>query len=134
MSKPCARRRGSSFGHPARSRTRERAARICRWHCDLTLRLHPYAHAPLLATHDACAEKTDLLRQAKAEADREVAQYRASLESEYQRMLAQGSTDAGTTLERLNSETESTIRGMKSKVDEKKGQVSKLLIDYIKKV
>ena len=53
-------------------------------------------------------EKTDLLKQAKAEADREVHQYCASFE-QYQQMLTQGSTDTGVALQKLDAETKDAI-------------------------
>jgi V-type H+-transporting ATPase subunit G len=83
---------------------------------------------------EARKEKTDLLKQAKVEADREVHQYRASLEEEYQHMLTQGSTDTGAALQKLNSDTERTIQEMKGQVQQKSGQVASILVDHVKRV
>ncbi len=83
---------------------------------------------------EARQEKTALLRQAKSEADREVQQYRQSLEDGYQRMLAQGSTDTGAALLRLNQETERAIQGMRANVQQKSSQVANILVDHVKRV
>ena len=79
-------------------------------------------------------EKTELLRQAKAEADREVNQYKQTLEQEYQQMLAQGSTDTGAALQRLNAETAKSIENMKARVQQKSGQVAQILVNHVKQV
>ena len=75
-----------------------------------------------------------MLKQAKVEADREVHQYRASLEEEYQHMLTQGSTDTGAALQKLNADTERTIQEMKGRVQQKSGQVANILVDHVKRV
>ena len=75
-----------------------------------------------------------MLKQAKAEADKEVSQYRASLEDQYQQMLAQGSTDTGAALQRLNAETERAIHDMKAKVQQKSSQVANILVEHVKRV
>lgn len=75
-----------------------------------------------------------MLRQAKAEADREVNQYKQTLEQEYQQMLAQGSTDTGAALQRLNAETAKSIENMKARVQQKSGQVAQILVNHVKQV
>mmetsp|Transcript_13196 Transcript_13196/g.25092 ORF Transcript_13196/g.25092 Transcript_13196/m.25092 type:complete len:106 (-) Transcript_13196:545-862(-) len=83
---------------------------------------------------EARKQKTELLRQAKAEADREVNQYKQTLEQEYQQMLAQGSTDTGAALQRLNAETAKSIENMKARVQQKSGQVAQILVNHVKQV
>ena len=79
------------------------------------------------------AEKTDLLRQANAEADREVQAYRQQLESQYQAMLQQGGVDTQGALVRLNQETDRTIAEMRQKVQQKSQQVASILVNHVKK-
>merc|ERR1712060_981516 len=78
-------------------------------------------------------EKTDLLRQAKAEADREVQAYRQQLEGQYQEMLQQGGVDTQGALMRLNQETDKAISEMKQKVQQKSQQVASILVDHVKR-
>ena len=81
-------------------------------------------------SHSAFAcptEKTDLLRLAKTEAEREVTQYRASLEEQYQQVMNQGSADAGAALERLTSDTSKSISEMSSRIGQKKSEVRRRL-------
>merc|ERR1711977_261520 len=78
-------------------------------------------------------EKTDLLRQATAEADREVQAYRQQLESQYQAMLQQGGVDTQGALVRLNQETDRTIAEMRQKVQQKSQQVASILVNHVKK-
>ena len=78
-------------------------------------------------------EKTDLLRQATAEADREVLAYRQQLEQQYQAMLQQGGADTKGNLVRLEQETGRTIESMKQRVQQKSQQVANILVDHVKR-
>ncbi|KAK6932767.1 Vacuolar (H+)-ATPase G subunit, partial [Dillenia turbinata] len=57
--------------------------------------------------------KMTRLKQAKEEADREVAQYRSNLESEYQNMISETSGSSWSTVKRLDEETEKKINSLK---------------------
>eukprot|EP00262_Sarcandra_glabra_P018289 TRINITY_DN64_c0_g1_i3.p1 TRINITY_DN64_c0_g1~~TRINITY_DN64_c0_g1_i3.p1 ORF type:complete len:111 (-),score=28.22 TRINITY_DN64_c0_g1_i3:323-655(-) len=54
------------------------------------------------------------LKQAKEEAEKEIAQYRAQMEAEFQKKVAQSSGDTGSTLKRLEQETEAKIHRLKA--------------------
>ncbi|KAK9125978.1 hypothetical protein Scep_014824 [Stephania cephalantha] len=54
------------------------------------------------------------LKQAKEEAEKEVAQFRAQIEAEFQRKVAETSGDSGANVKRLEEETESKIHHLKS--------------------
>ncbi|KAF5197316.1 V-type proton atpase subunit g [Thalictrum thalictroides] len=58
--------------------------------------------------------KVARLKQAKEEAEREIAQYRAQVEAEFQKKLAESSGDSGANVKRLEKETELKINHLKS--------------------
>ncbi|MCL7024936.1 hypothetical protein MKW94_014228 [Papaver nudicaule] len=57
--------------------------------------------------------KNSRLKQAREEADREIAQYRASLEAEYQKSVSETSGNSGMNVKRLEEETVEKIKSLK---------------------
>ncbi|KAI3982856.1 hypothetical protein MKX01_010339 [Papaver californicum] len=57
--------------------------------------------------------KNSRLKQAREEADREIAQYRASLEAEYQQSVSETSGNSGMNVKRLEEETVEKIKSLK---------------------
>ncbi|KAK6917780.1 Vacuolar (H+)-ATPase G subunit [Dillenia turbinata] len=75
--------------------------------------------------------KMTRLRQAKEEADREVAQYRSNLESEYQNKISKASGSSGLTVKRLDEETEEKINSLKQKSSRVSKDVVAMLIKHV---
>ncbi|XP_073003296.1 V-type proton ATPase subunit G1-like [Typha latifolia] len=53
------------------------------------------------------------LKQAKEEAEKEIAEYRAQMEAEFQRKVAESSGDSGANVKRLEQETGAKIEQLK---------------------
>ncbi|KAJ4977996.1 hypothetical protein NE237_008776 [Protea cynaroides] len=53
------------------------------------------------------------LKQAKEEADKEIAEFRAQMEREFQKKVAESSGDSGANVQRLEQETEAKINHLK---------------------
>ncbi|KAL6753051.1 transmembrane ATPase [Haematococcus lacustris] len=83
---------------------------------------------------EARQAKSNRLKQARAEADREVAAYKAEREGAYQKKVAEGSSGAQVTLQRLNTETTVTVQRIQGDVKAKKQQVVDLLNGYVTSV
>ncbi|MEW5316704.1 MAG: hypothetical protein WDW38_008056 [Sanguina aurantia] len=79
---------------------------------------------------EARKAKADRLRQAKAEAEREIASYRAEREGAYQKKIAESSTGTQATLQRLNNETAIAIQRLQADVKSKKHLVVDMLLNY----
>ncbi|CAI9114872.1 OLC1v1015686C1 [Oldenlandia corymbosa var. corymbosa] len=75
--------------------------------------------------------KTARLRQAKLEAENEVAQYRAHLEDEYQKSLSEKSGSSDSTVKRLETETETKIGNLKAAASKSSPDVVAMLMKYI---
>ncbi|OVA18087.1 Vacuolar (H+)-ATPase G subunit [Macleaya cordata] len=54
------------------------------------------------------------LKQAKEEAEKEISEYRAQIEAEFQKKLAESSGDSGAKVKRLEQETEEKIHHLKA--------------------
>ncbi|CAK9193937.1 unnamed protein product [Sphagnum jensenii] len=80
---------------------------------------------------NARAAKTARLRQAKEEADREVAQYRAQRESEFRKKLAETSGDSGSNVKRLEAETNQKIQRLTAEANKIAPEVTALLMKYV---
>ncbi|KAI8473062.1 MAG: transmembrane ATPase [Monoraphidium minutum] len=92
----------------------------------------------LLAAESAAAQivsearkaKQERLRQAKAEAEREIAAYKAEREGIYQKKLQESTSGAAATSERLHKETELAIKQVQSDVAASKATVVDMLVKY----
>ncbi|XP_022876723.1 V-type proton ATPase subunit G-like isoform X1 [Olea europaea var. sylvestris] len=75
--------------------------------------------------------KTTRLRQAKEEAEMEVANYRSHLEAEYQKSISESSGSSDSTVKRLDKETEEKIQSLKGTASKVSPEIVKMLIKHI---
>ncbi|XP_020082014.1 V-type proton ATPase subunit G-like [Ananas comosus] len=71
------------------------------------------------------------LKQAKEEADKEIAEYRAHMEAEFQKKVAESSGDSGANVKRLEQETEAKIQHLKSQVESISCDVVQMLLRHV---
>lgn len=79
----------------------------------------------------ARAAKMARLKQAKEEAEQEVAAFRAQMEADFQRKLAESSGDSGANVKRLEQETDIKIDQLKTDVARISHDVVKMLIRQV---
>ncbi|KAM7499141.1 hypothetical protein LguiA_023555 [Lonicera macranthoides] len=71
------------------------------------------------------------LKQAKEEAEKEVAAFRAQMESEFQRKVAESSGDSGANVKRLEKETEAKIDHLKTEASRISHDVVQMLLKHV---
>uniref|UniRef100_A0A803MLT0 V-type proton ATPase subunit G n=2 Tax=Chenopodium quinoa TaxID=63459 RepID=A0A803MLT0_CHEQI len=71
------------------------------------------------------------LRQAKEEAEKEIAEFRAQMEAEYQRKLAESTGDSGANVKRLEKETDAKIEQLKAQSSSISPEVVQMLLKYV---
>ncbi|KAH9623019.1 hypothetical protein KSS87_007497 [Heliosperma pusillum] len=71
------------------------------------------------------------LRQAKEEAERDIADFRAQMEADFQRRLAESSGDSGANVKRLEQETDAKIEQLKSQASNISPQIVQMLLKYV---
>ncbi|KNA03615.1 hypothetical protein SOVF_207450 [Spinacia oleracea] len=71
------------------------------------------------------------LRQAKEEAERDIAEFRAQMEAEYQRKLAESSGDSGANVKRLEKETDAKIEQLKAQSSSISPEVVQMLLKFV---
>ncbi|CAK9323182.1 unnamed protein product [Citrullus colocynthis] len=71
------------------------------------------------------------LKQAKEEAEKEIAAYRAQVESEFQRKLAESSGDSGANVKRLEIETDEKINHLKEESARISHDVVNMLLKHV---
>ncbi|XP_052312024.1 V-type proton ATPase subunit G 1 isoform X1 [Populus trichocarpa] len=76
-------------------------------------------------------EKMARLKQAKEEADKEIAEFRAQMEAEFQRKLAESSGDSGANVKRLEQETEAKIGHLKKEAARISHDVVQMLLKHV---
>ncbi|KAF7804458.1 V-type proton ATPase subunit G [Senna tora] len=76
-------------------------------------------------------EKMARLKQAKEEAEKEIAEYRAQVEYEFQKKLAESSGDSGANVKRLEQETESKIHHLKTEASRISQDVVSMLLKHV---
>lgn len=74
------------------------------------------------------------LKQAKEEAEKEIAEYRAQLEYEFQKKVSQSSGDSGANVKRLEQETEEKIHHLKTEAERISGDVVSMLLKHVTSV
>ncbi|XP_028775155.1 V-type proton ATPase subunit G [Neltuma alba] len=79
-------------------------------------------------------EKMARLKQAKEEAEKEIAEYRAQVEYEFQRKLAESSGDSGANVKRLEQETEAKIQHLKTEASRISQDVVAMLLKHVTSV
>ncbi|KAL9270760.1 V-type proton ATPase subunit G-like protein [Drosera capensis] len=80
---------------------------------------------------DAKNMKMQRLRQAKEEAEEEIAQYRAHLEEKHQRKISESSGSSGSNVRRLEEETNIKIQSLKDSASRVSPQIVALLNKYV---
>ncbi|KAI5425911.1 V-type proton ATPase subunit G1, partial [Lathyrus oleraceus] len=92
----------------------------------------------LAAEHEAQAivnaaknEKYARLKQAKEEAEREIAEQRTLLENQFQQKLSASSGDSGANVKRLEQETDTKIHELKTEAARISGDVVSMLLKYV---
>ncbi|GAA0155102.1 hypothetical protein Leryth_010970 [Lithospermum erythrorhizon] len=71
------------------------------------------------------------LKQAKDEAAKEIAEFRAQMEAEFQRKLEETSGDSGANVKRLAQETDTKIQQLKAQAGDISQEVVKMLLKYV---
>ncbi|RWR83945.1 Vacuolar ATP synthase subunit G 2 family protein [Cinnamomum micranthum f. kanehirae] len=71
------------------------------------------------------------LKQAKEEADKEIAEFRAQMEAQFQKKLAESSGDSGANVKRLELETEAKIQHLKSEAARISHDVVQMLLKHV---
>uniref|UniRef100_A0A6M2F8Z3 V-type proton ATPase subunit G n=1 Tax=Populus davidiana TaxID=266767 RepID=A0A6M2F8Z3_9ROSI len=71
------------------------------------------------------------LRQAKEEAEKEIAEFRAHMEAEFQRKLTESSGDSGANVKRLEHETEAKIGHLKTEASRISNDVVQMLLKHV---
>ncbi|XP_074285346.1 V-type proton ATPase subunit G 1-like [Silene latifolia] len=71
------------------------------------------------------------LRQAKEEAEKEIAEFRAQVEADFQRRLAESSGDSGANVKRLEQETDAKIEQLKSQASNISPEIVQMLLKYV---
>nr|AIZ49546.1 V-ATPase subunit G1 [Eriobotrya japonica] len=79
----------------------------------------------------ARSSKMARLKQAKEEAEREIAEYRAQMEREFQRKLCRECGDSGANVKRLEQETEVKIHHLKAGAEKIQYDVVQMLLKHV---
>ncbi|ERN15976.1 hypothetical protein AMTRI_Chr07g74620 [Amborella trichopoda] len=79
----------------------------------------------------ARSAKMARLKQAKEEAEKEIAEFRAQMEAEFQRKVAESSGDTGSNVKRLEQETEAKIQHLKMEASSISHEVVHMLLKHV---
>uniref|UniRef100_A0A5B7C545 V-type proton ATPase subunit G n=1 Tax=Davidia involucrata TaxID=16924 RepID=A0A5B7C545_DAVIN len=71
------------------------------------------------------------LKQAKEEAEKDIAEFRAQMEIEFQRKVAESSGDSGANVKRLEQETEAKIHHLKTEAARISHDVVQMLLKHV---
>ncbi|KAK2658041.1 hypothetical protein Ddye_011093 [Dipteronia dyeriana] len=80
------------------------------------------------------SEKLIRLKQAKEEAEKDIAAYRAQMEREFQRKVAESSGDSGANVKRLEKETDERIHHLKAESEKISDGVVQMLLKHVTSV
>lgn len=80
------------------------------------------------------AAKADRLRQAKDEAEREIATYKAEREAEFRRKLEEDSTTSAGNLQKLTEETKKQVLEIQESIAKRKEDVLAVLMHDVETV
>ncbi|CAM6117568.1 unnamed protein product [Calypogeia fissa] len=80
---------------------------------------------------NARAAKTQRLRQAKDDAEREIAAYRSQRNSDFQKNQEVSSGSVDSTVKRLEEDTDKQIHALKAEAKKVSDSVSDLLLQYV---
>jgi V-type H+-transporting ATPase subunit G len=79
----------------------------------------------------AIAAKMARLKQAKEEAEKDIAEFRAQMEAQYQRKVSESSGDSGANVKRLEVETEGKIHHLKTEARRISQDVVQMLLRQV---
>lgn len=82
----------------------------------------------------ARTEKSNKIKQAQQEAEKEVAQYKEQRDDAYKKMMEAGKGDAAGRLAKLESDTSSSISSLEAAVNSKKPNVAESIVGWVTKV
>ncbi|KAH6784124.1 vacuolar ATP synthase subunit G2 [Perilla frutescens var. hirtella] len=71
------------------------------------------------------------LKQAKEEAEKEIAEFRSQMEAEFQRKVAESSGDSGANVKRLEQETNAKIHHLKTEASRISPDVVSMLLRHV---
>ncbi|KAF8025102.1 hypothetical protein BT93_F2065 [Corymbia citriodora subsp. variegata] len=71
------------------------------------------------------------LKQAKEEAEKDIATYRSHLEAEYQKRIAETGGVSGENVQRLEEETDAKIENLKGSASKISEDLTEMLIKYV---
>ncbi|XP_057756505.1 V-type proton ATPase subunit G-like [Arachis stenosperma] len=74
------------------------------------------------------------LKEAKEEAEREAAQYRAQMEEEYQKSISETTGSSGSNVRKLEEETDAKIRNIKRSASKVSSEIVDMMLKYISNV
>ncbi|CAJ1827206.1 unnamed protein product [Sphenostylis stenocarpa] len=72
--------------------------------------------------------RTQRLKQAKEEAEKEAAQYRSHMEDEYQKSISETTGSSGSNVKRLEEDTEAKINHLKTSTSKVSSEVVDMLL------
>ncbi|KAG4378035.1 hypothetical protein AAZX31_18G233300 [Glycine max] len=75
--------------------------------------------------------RTQRLKQAKDEVEREAAQYRSHMEDEYQKLISENTGSSGSNVKRLEEETDAKIKNLKKSTSKISSEVVDMLLKYV---
>ncbi|KAK4267843.1 hypothetical protein QN277_024574 [Acacia crassicarpa] len=78
--------------------------------------------------------RTQRLKQAKEEAEREAALYKSQMESEYQKTLSETSGNSGSNVKRLEEETQDKINDLKASAPNVSAEIVDMLLNLVTSV
>ncbi|CAL5221715.1 g3957 [Coccomyxa viridis] len=78
--------------------------------------------------------KSDRLKQAKQEAEKEIKAYKAQREEAFQKRMSDDSSTSGANVKRLESESAAAVKGIEKSISSKKKEVVETLLDYVTNV
>ncbi|CAL5343440.1 unnamed protein product [Camellia sinensis] len=71
------------------------------------------------------------LKQAKEDAEKEIAEFRAQMEAEFQRKVAESSGDSGANVKRLEQETEAKIHHLNTEAARISHDIAHMLLRHV---
>ncbi|XP_047171452.1 V-type proton ATPase subunit G 1-like [Vigna umbellata] len=75
--------------------------------------------------------RTQRLKQAKEEAEKEAAQYRSHMEDEYQNSISETTGTSGSNVKRLEEDTEAKIKHLKKSTSDVSSKVVEMLLKCV---
>ncbi|DBB12637.1 TPA: hypothetical protein ACH3X3_005420 [Trebouxia sp. C0006] len=81
-----------------------------------------------------CADKSERLKQAKREAEKEIQGYKQRREDAYQKRIKDDSSNSGDNVKRLDQESNDQMKEIQKNIAAKKKEVMDKLLGYVTEV